>query len=76
MKAMQGRKWMQILCSRFFYTDSYSYYGANVEKYPVSAANLSQDVEIISTLLNFFFAYLAWVSANCKAFYRVIVTYL
>jgi len=47
-----------------------------VEKYPVSAANLSQDVDNISTLLIFFFSYLAWVSADCNKFYIVIVTYL
>jgi hypothetical protein len=47
-----------------------------VEKYPVSGANLSQDVDNISTLQYFFFARLAWISEDCNDFYSVIVTYL
>ena len=73
---MQTEKELQVLYLRFFYTDSYSYYGANVEKYPDSGANLSQDVDIISTLLIFFLAYWAWVSAFCDRLSTVNVTYL
>jgi hypothetical protein len=47
-----------------------------VEKYPDLGANLSQDVDIISTLLIFFLPYPAWVSAVCGIFYIVIVMYL
>jgi len=47
-----------------------------VEKFPDLGAKIHYATDIISTLLKFFFAHLAWVSAVCEVINPDIVIYL
>jgi hypothetical protein len=47
-----------------------------VEKFPDLGAKIHQAIDNISTLLKFFFARLAWVSAVCEMINPDIVIYL